>query len=192
MTGSTRKRGSTWTAYWFVPLEDGRRRQMSKGGFRTKREAQEYLTGVLHAIRTGTFVAPNRQTLGDYFDLWISGAPGRLRPATVDKYTRDFDRYVRPVLGSVRLQALTALQLDRLYASLLQSGGAGGRALSTTTVVHVHAVLHKVLRDAVRKGAVIRNVAEAASPPRQLQPAERKLAVWSGDRAAPVPPARTG
>ena len=24
-----------------VPLEDGRRRQMSKGGFRTKREAQE-------------------------------------------------------------------------------------------------------------------------------------------------------
>jgi integrase len=181
MTGSTRKRGSTWTAYYFVPVEDGRRRQMSKGGFRTKREAQEYLTGVLHAIRTGTFVASNRQTLGDYFDLWISGAPARLRPATVDKYARDFDRYVRPVLGSVRLQALTALQLDRLYASLLQSGGAVGRGLSTTSVVHVHAVLHRVLRDAVRKGAVIRNVAEAASPPRQLQPAERKLAVWSGD-----------
>jgi integrase len=81
----------------------------------------------------------------------------------------------------VRLQALTALQFDRLYASLLQSGGAAGRGLSTTSVVHVHAVLHRVLRDAVRKGAVIRNVAEAASPPRQLQPAERKLAVWSGD-----------
>lgn len=152
MTGSTRKRGSTWTAYWFIPLEDGRRRQMSKGGFRTKREAQEYLTGVLHAIRTGTFVTPNRQTLGDYFDLWIGGAQARLRPATVDKYARDSDRYVRPVLGSVRLQALTALHLDRLYASLLQSGGAGGRGLSTTSVVHVHAVLHKVLHDAVRKG----------------------------------------
>lgn len=49
-------------------------------------------------------------------------------------------------------------------------------------MVHVHAVLHKVLRDAARKGAVIRNVADAASPPRQLQPAERKLAVWSGDQ----------
>lgn len=182
MTGSTRKRGSTWTAYWFVPQEDGRRRQMTKGGFRTKREAQEYLTGVLNSIRTGTFVTPNRQTLGEFFDLWIAGAPARLRPGTVDKYARDFDRYVRPALGGVRLQALTPLQLDGLYASLLQDGGTSGKGLSSTSVVHVHAVLHKVLRDAVRKGAVIRNVADAASPPRQLQPAERKLAVWSGDQ----------
>lgn len=99
---------------------------MTKGGFRTKREAQEYLTGVLHAIRTGTFVTPNRQTLDEYFDLWIGGAQARLRPGTVDKYARDFDRYVRPVPGGVRLQALTALRLDRLYASLLQSAPADG------------------------------------------------------------------
>ena len=128
MTGSTRKRGPTWTAYWFVPQEDGRRRQMTKGGFRTKREAQEYLTGVLNSIRTGTFVTPNRQTLGEFFDLWIAGAPARLRPGTVDKYARDFDRYVRPALGGVRLQALTPFSSMGSTPRCSRTAAPAGRA----------------------------------------------------------------
>jgi hypothetical protein len=39
--GGTRKRGTTWT--WYLGVVDpatSRRRQLSKGGFRTKREAQ--------------------------------------------------------------------------------------------------------------------------------------------------------
>jgi hypothetical protein len=45
MRGGTRKRGDTWT--WFFDAVDpvtGKRRQRSKGGFRTKREAQAALS----------------------------------------------------------------------------------------------------------------------------------------------------
>jgi integrase len=182
MTGSVRKRGSTWTAYWFIPTRDGRRRQVSKGGFRTKKQAQEHLTGVMHALQTNSYVQPARQTLAEYFDQWHAAAASRLRPKTLDSYRQVFNRYLRATLGDIRLQSLTAMHLDGLYADLLRAGGRDGNPLSPTTVIHVHAVISKLLSDALRKGVVVRNVAQAASPPRQLRPAERHLTIWSGEQ----------
>lgn len=34
--GNVRKRGTTWTYYVYVTAGDGERRQVSKGGFRTR------------------------------------------------------------------------------------------------------------------------------------------------------------
>ena len=64
MRGSVRKRRTTWTWYLDAPpdLMTGRRRQASKGGFRTKREAQEALKRVyedavsMDASRNGSFL----------------------------------------------------------------------------------------------------------------------------------------
>ena len=62
MRGSVRKRGTTWTWYVDGPPEPltGKRRQASKGGFRTKREAQQALNEVLARLRDGTFVPPSQ------------------------------------------------------------------------------------------------------------------------------------
>jgi integrase len=182
MTGSVRKRGSTWTAYWFVATREGGRSQVSKGGFRTKKQAQEHLTGVMHALQTNSYVQPARQTLAEYFDQWHVAAASRLRPKTLDSYRQVFNRYLRATVGDVRLQSLTAMHLDSLYADLLRAGGRDEKPLSPTTVIHVHAVVSKLLSDALRKGVIVRNVALAASPPRQLRPAERQLTVWSGEQ----------
>jgi hypothetical protein len=40
MRNNVRKRGSTWTYYAYVPGPGGERRQISKGGFRTRRDAE--------------------------------------------------------------------------------------------------------------------------------------------------------
>jgi hypothetical protein len=48
MRGHAYKRGSTWTVmYDEQPADDGKRRQRSKGGFATKREAEQWLTDTL-------------------------------------------------------------------------------------------------------------------------------------------------
>lgn len=57
------------------------------------------------------------------------------------------------------LTRLSPQHLQRLYATKLET-------LSPTTVNHVHAVLHKALSNAVRWGAVNRNVADLVDPPR--------------------------
>ena len=50
----------------------GKRRQASKGGFRTKREAQEALKDALARVREGTFVLPSQRTLGSFLlEEWL-------------------------------------------------------------------------------------------------------------------------
>jgi integrase len=87
------------------------------------------------------------------------------------------DASVIPTLGAVELQRLTPGHLSVLYRELLTSGRRhrpGG--LAPKTVRNVHVLIHRVLKDAVRWGYVVRNVADAADPPK-VKPTE--LQVWS-------------
>jgi len=56
-----RKRGHTWTAYWEArDPSTGKRRQHSKGGFRTKKEAQCYLDTIAGKLADGSW-RPDQQ-----------------------------------------------------------------------------------------------------------------------------------
>ena len=57
--GSVYRRGATWTAH--VSWGSGAtKRQVKKGGYRTRKEAQAALTELLGSIDAGTFVTPSR------------------------------------------------------------------------------------------------------------------------------------
>jgi integrase len=90
-----------------------------------------------------------------------------------------------PFVGSIRLAALSAQQVQALYADRLAAG------LSTSTVHHLHATLHKALKDAERLRQVARNVSTLVNVPRmaesEIHPltreeARRFLDVALGDR----------
>jgi hypothetical protein len=61
MRGHIHKRGSTWTVvYDETAGEEGKRRQRSKGGFATKRDAQRFLTTRWRASATAPM--PHRRS----------------------------------------------------------------------------------------------------------------------------------
>ena len=61
MRGHVHKRGTTWTVVYDEGHdENGRRRQRSKGGFHTRREAQAFLTDVLARLGDGTYAQPSK------------------------------------------------------------------------------------------------------------------------------------
>jgi len=103
-SGWTRKRGSTWT--WYI--EDvpepstGRPRQVSKGGFRTRKEARDALLEAQAALRSGTFVEPSKRTVGSYLlEEWLpENQPPRLRPSSFANYTIYTRTHVVPRLGT--------------------------------------------------------------------------------------------
>jgi integrase len=172
--GSVYRRGATWTAHatWGTGPA---KRQIKRGGFRTRKEAQAALTELLASIDAGTFVTPSRLTVARYLDAWLEGrAAAGLRPSTVAGYRQRVERYVVPRIGTLPLQGLSALDLDRLYATLASDGG-----LSLATVRAVHAVLSKSLADAERKGLVTRNVARLASPPKTSATRAPEMTVWT-------------
>jgi Arm DNA-binding domain len=62
------------------------KRQVKKGGYRTRKEAQAALTELLGSIDAGTFVTPSRLTLRRYLDDWLAGlATAGCRPTTIDR-----------------------------------------------------------------------------------------------------------
>ena len=179
MRGGTRKRGDTWT--WFFDALDpvtGKRRQRSKGGFRTKREAQAALSEALAAYRAGTLVEPSKLTLGVFLDEWLPAMAGNLEPNTHEVYGHYVRTYIKPKLGHVRLQQLTAANLRACYTELAAGGGRRSQGLKPKTVKNVHALIHRALEDAVDQGLMTRNVAalRSARPPK-LEKTER--GVWT-------------
>jgi integrase len=183
MRGFVRKRGSTYTWYFDVPDPlTGKRRQYSRGGFRTKKQCQQALNEALSALRTGTFVEPSQRTVAGFLvEEWLPAMrPPRVRPSTWLSYQRNVERHIVPALGRLPLQRVTPAQLTTFYRGLLETGhrrGSGG--LAPKTVRNIHGALHAALRDAVRWGYVARNVAAAADLPKGMAP---EMQVWSPEQ----------
>jgi integrase len=78
---------------------------------------------------------------------------------TVKEHGRCIEHDIKPALGSVRLDKLTARQLDDFYHDLL------ARDLSPSSVRRFHSVLHAALDRAVKWGIIPVNPADRATPP---------------------------
>ena len=158
---------------------DGERRQVRRKGFPTKKEAQAELDKLRGHARNHTYVPRTTLTVKAYLDGWLQALPTRLRPSTVDGYRRCMLPVIEE-LGGRKLVSLTPDDLDKLYAKLLVSGRRqreGG--LSPRSVRYVHTVLRKALADAVRKGTLATNVADAADPPRARDTKAPEMSWWT-------------
>jgi integrase len=153
----------------------GRRRQQTKGGFATKREAERALREVVGTLDQGTYVAPDPQTLGEWLDRWLDTMAPKIRESTLRDY-RNGLRRVKDRLGQVPLQSLRPLDLEQFYASLLKDGRHDGGGLAPKTVRNIHIALRRSLADAVRYGLVARNVATLVKPP---APVRAELSTWT-------------
>jgi integrase len=127
---------------------------------KTRAEVAKKLTRALEAHDKGTLVTGPRQTVGQFFAQWLDAVRPSLRPRTFVRYEQLVRLHVRPDLGALALTKLSPQHLQRLYTSRLDAG------LSSTTVNHLHALIHKALSNAVRWGTVNRNVADLVDPPR--------------------------
>lgn len=122
--GNVRKRGSTWTYYVYVTGGDGDRRQVTKGGFRTRKEAEAARIKALGTLQNGTWVQPERVTVREFLeDEWLpTQAPPTLEESTYRSYRRYLHLHVIPHIGGIKLQQLTPLDLTSMYRVLLESG----------------------------------------------------------------------
>lgn len=160
---------------------DGRRQQKWHSAGTTKAEAEDKLDEVLRQLSDRTYVAPTKLTVGAYLDDYVAGLKRRIGQAgrkglasgTWDSYRRIVKYHLKPELGSLKLADLTAHHVEKYETKMLESGWAHGKArsesgtrgLSPTTVAQHHRVLHKALREAVRKGLIRANVCDAVRAP---------------------------
>ena len=129
----------------------------------SKREAKAALATLEAAVAAGN-VSFDDPTLSSLLERWMEHITSLGRAdTTLYNYRQYIDREIVPVLGSIRLSRLKALDIDRLYGSLRKRG------LAPATIRQVHAILRASLNQAERWGLVQRNVAKLASAPSQPQ-----------------------
>src|SRR4030095_15772951 len=87
--------------------------------------------------------------------------------------------HVVPRLGDIELQRLTPSNLSAFYRALLTDARRDGQRRPPKTVRNTHAMLHRALKDAVRLGYLVRNVADAVTPPRGASP---EMQVWTPEQ----------
>ncbi len=173
--------------------EQTERRQSCVTGFATKKAAQAALTDCLSSLQRGTYVEPARIILREYLTReWLPAIESTVKPSTYLTYKVYVERRIIPGIGNLPLQKLSGATLNAFYGRLLTEPRAEVKPaaegeekpkakppLSALTVRHVHAVLHRALKDAVRWGYVPRNVADQADPPKTKTEAGRTLHVWT-------------
>ena len=138
----------------------GKRRQKWIGGFTTKRDAQKALTAAVSQVNTGKYILPNRETIAELCRNYCNttGA-NRVRSITLQSYSSMLKNHVISRLGSKRAFELTADDLNQMMADMVKAGK------SVTTTRYVLRIVHRILKDAVQKGKLVRNVSELCDPP---------------------------
>jgi integrase len=180
-----------WSFVLSVTGGDGRRRQVRRRGFVSKREAKAEIVRLRETMSGGRF-APTvgRLKIGTYLlDTWLPIMSQRVRPTTADTYARLVRVHLVRDLGAIEVRKLDRPTVARWVASL------SSRGLSPKSVKNIHAVLTKALTDAQELGLVGVNVASGIGlpsvplpPPRAWTAVElnRFLSGVSGDRWAPL------
>jgi integrase len=123
-----------------------------------------------------------RVTVQELLEQWLAQVGPDLSPTTLHGYRRCVDRLLVPRIGGVHLDKLTTASLDRLYRTLRDAGGEGGRPLSPATARQAHAVLRRALVQAERWGWITRNPAALASPPKLTRHEIRPPSAADADR----------
>ena len=166
-------------------IETEERRRETKAGFATRKECQAAMAKVLVAVEESSYVVPTKVTVREFLQKeWLPAIRSTIRPTTYRSYVQHVECHIVPHIGSVKLEKLSGATINALYAKLAQSGKKNGKSgLSALSIRHVHAVLHRALKDAVRWGRLSRNPIEAADPPR-VNGSGHEMRTWSAEQLA--------
>lgn len=163
--GHLEARGSgTWRAKVFLGQDaNGRQRYLTRTVHGTKREADGQLRQLI--LEAGLAHETSHATMDDLAAKWLDLVSEALSPSTLREYRRLLDKIILPQFGSVKVRAIRPSELDALYARLRRRG-VSGRPLSAQSVHHVHALIRRLLNQALKWGWILTNPAINASPPR--------------------------
>lgn len=121
---NTRKRGNTWQYQFEAAIVNGKRKQISKCGFKTKKEALEAGTKALAEYNNcGLTFTPNESSFADYLDFWINEyAVVNLKSTSVENYKKKIRLYIKPSLGIYKLNALSPAILQKFLNEKFNEG----------------------------------------------------------------------
>lgn len=157
-----RKRGKTW--YYTIDLgrkPNGERDQVTKGGHKTKKEAEAAASRALTEREDGTYVRPTKASFDEFCEKWMeiyeaSGVKNgsiRTRKTRMNKLKKYF--------GALKLSGITRSMYQDMLLALRNEEN-----LANETIISTHATGKLIFRSAVELGLIKIDPTQYAKVPR--------------------------
>ena len=199
--GTIRKRkNGTWEARFTVGINPGTGKPIRKSIYgKTKPEVAEKLRKATSSVDDGTYFEPEKITVKQWFETWLSDYMAGVKPLTVQQYRSMTETHIIPALGAVKLGKLTTPQLQKFYNQLAIDGMNTRRKnpetgkmeivkkteqrknpetgkmetiyfpLSPKTIQNIHDIISKALNTAISAGMIKDNVSSRCVLPKVVK-----------------------
>jgi len=161
-----RGEGSAWERVdgrWVVQVsyrgQDGRRKYLTRV-LANERLANLMLQGLRARVGADRSLGDTSAPLDHFLADWLERAAPSVSAATLVSYRGHVERHISPLLGGIPVLDLRASDVDRLVRAKLAEG------LSPATVERIMTTLAMAVEQAVREGALPRNVVRLARRPK--------------------------
>lgn len=106
------KEGQRWLYKYYAGInpETGKRRQSTKRGFKTKKEAQLDAAQTEKDISDGSFVAQDKTiTFEDVYEKWYATNSPNFKPSTKKAVRSKFNKQILPYFGKIKIADVTRI-----------------------------------------------------------------------------------
>ena len=177
--GSIRKlKDGRWEGRYTAGHDPATGKQIFKSVLgKTQAEVKEKLKKALVEAGQIDFTKSGKYTVGTWMDEWFENvAKIKVRPSSHQTYRGYIDNHIKPNIGSIPLEKLTTMDLQKLYRTLLTKGRVERieaenqpSGLSAKTVRNINQVISSALDLAVAQKIIPSNPTDACELPKVEQ-----------------------
>ena len=149
-----------------VRWRDKTHKQKEKRGFRTKRDAELYLSSVSVRMATGEYIDPGlaRATVGQRHDAWLNAKKATLKPSAYRVLEITWRLHVAPTWENVALSDVWYSDVQEWVTELAQ-------IRSPAVTIRAHGILAGIMDTAVRDRRIPSNPCRASHSPARTRSA---------------------
>lgn len=158
-----------WEGRYTCGFDPGSGKQIQKSVTgKTQKEVAQKIKELAAALDAGTYIAPNKMTVGQWLDTWQNEYWANVKPSTVSSYEATIRNHLQPGLGALRLDSLTTHDIQEFYNSL-HSPSESRNTLSSKTIKNIHGILHHALEQAMLNNYIRSNPSNACVIPKAIK-----------------------
>lgn len=168
MKGYFRKRNDKWS--FTVDVGGGGvRKQKSRSGFNTKKEAHKACAALIEQYENGSD-KPNEMNMKDFFNYWLDNHYKHMVSlSTYEPMITRVANQINPLIGNIKLKDIKPYHIEKYHNDLFKRG------LSAQSVASLHSIISRALNYAVKQEMILKNPCQVVGKPRI--PA-REYTVW--------------
>lgn len=173
MKGYVRKRGNKWSFTVDVgrnPMT-GKRKQKTKSGFNTKKEATSALNEFIYEVNKGTWIEPQNILFKDFSTEWYENYKHRLRDTTAEQYESKIRTWINPLIGNFKVQEIKPVHAQTFSKNLLSN-------MEQSTAYKIYAIAKLIMKHAVDLEIISKNPLNNIS---MIKDKKKKVSTWNFD-----------